>query len=678
MWLATLIARHSPAEWRAHKKSIRYTEIMRGWTKKSLSFNLFGPILMLLIAGCGINPAAPSVDGEVPLTSPKDPKASLPQPSVAKTPNTQEAVEMDFASLESDQSANAFLIRGFSKPRDERALLYLAAAKRLIQSGHYEDADVILGLLADAPLGHWGSAQQMLLYAAVLVGTNKPKRALTILSSLARPLDDDTQRALQYHLTLRALFDDDQVGAALELVGSDGELAKDPILSSLLAQQVYTRLSRLSEAELTETAETFALSESEIAWFTLTYILGHEGLQEAQLQQALGVWIDAHPSHPGRILATQRSRDSCVLSLEDDVALILPIDSPFEAAANAFKNGFLSRYPSFSGPATVSVFDFGNKPSDAVEHYARATAQGARVIVGPLGREGVDALAAKDSLPVPTLLIGLDSNAPRRNAFWFDISREAEAVDMVRHARSRNLANGLFIASSDAAARNLAQHAASTWSALGGDIVDSITISSNSVDYSELLIRVLGLEENEKRTSEFKALLGKNFPVQTEITVREDLDSIFVFAEPQTIRLLKPQLSFHKAGTVPVFTQSLIFDGSSDPVNDLDLEGISFPDMPWMTRRGSEFPRRAIVDTFGSTYTETALGRFFALGADAHAVACRLLKKSDRKDWSFDGLTGRLGIASNHRIDRAPDWVSFHDGSLRPFDPPIPREKARE
>ncbi len=651
---------------------------MRGWTKKFLSFNLVGPMLMLLIAGCGINPTAPSVGEEAPLTSPKDPSEPVPQPSVAKTSNIQEAVEMDFASLEPDQSANAFLIRGFSKPRDERALLYLAAAKRLIQSGHYEDADVILSLLTDAPLGHWGSAQQTLLYAAVSVGTNKPKRALNILSSLTSPLDDDTQRALQYHLTLRALFDDDRVGAALELVGSDGELAKDPILSSLLAQQVYSRLSLLSEAELTETAEKFALSESEIAWFTLTYILGHEGLQEAQLQQALGVWIDANPNHPGRILATQRSRDSCVFSLEDDVALILPIDSPFEAAANAFKNGFLSRYPSFSGPATVSVFDFGNNPTGAVEQYDRATAQGARVIVGPLGREGVDALAAKDSLPVPTLLIGLDSNAPRRNAFWFDISREAEAVDMVRHARSRNLANGLFIASSDAAARNLAQHAASTWSALGGNIVDSITISSNSVDYSELLIRVLGLEENETRVSEFKALLGKNFPVQTDIAIREDLDSIFVFAEPQTIRLLKPQLSFHKAGTVPVFTQSLIFDGSSDPVNDLDLEGISFPDMPWMTRRGSEFPRGEIVDTFGSTYTETALGRFFALGADAHAVACRLLKKSDRKDWSFDGLTGRLRIASNHRIVRMPDWVSFHDGSLRPFDPPIPWEKARE
>ena len=643
--------------------------------RKASGFWLLGPFFLLFVASCSSTIPIPGPQVETAAPSPTDTTTPIKDASSDPVIKKEALQEVDFASTLPDYTATDFLTRSFTESVDQRGLLYLAAAKRFIQSGDYESASVVLDSVGGASRGPWASVQHQLLQAAVSVGAGQPNRALAILSRINDSLDNPKQATLWYRLQLRALFAQGNIKEALDVVDQASSTTTDAALKQDLAQAVYRALSQLPDDQLTEAAQAFALADHQLAWFTLTYILGHDGWQAERLKQALDLWIEANPEHPGHILAAQRASDSCMLEAEDSVALILPLSSIYEAAANAFKNGFLSRYGQSSAEASVSIFDFGNQAERAVAQYDSAAAGGARLIVGPVGREGVDALAARARLPVPTLLIGHDLMAPRQNAFWIDISREAEALDLVAHARTRNLSHALFLSSTDPTARQLAQQAASAWSDLGGDIAGSATIPSNTADYSQLLTRVLGLNASEKQVLDIKAFLGGGITIETDVAVRQDLDAIFIFAEPDTVRLLKPQLNFHKAGSIDVFAQNLIFDGSPDPVNDLDLEGISFADMPWMIRNGSEFAKQAITSAFGRPYTQTALGRFFALGADAHAIGCRLLKRSTDESWSFDGLSGRLSKRERNEIHRESEWAHFEDGLIQIFDPPIAPER---
>ncbi|MGB1683181.1 MAG: penicillin-binding protein activator [Arenicellales bacterium] len=644
-------------------------------TKKASGFWLLGPLFLLFVTSCSSTIPIPDPQVETAAPSPTDTTTPIQDASSEPVIKKEGLQEVDFASTFPDHRAADFLTRSFTESVDQRVLLYLAAAKRFIQSGDYESASVVLDSIGSASGGPWASVQHQLLQAAVAVGVGRPNRALTILSNIDDPLENPKQATLWYRLQLRTLFARGDIKDALDVVDRASSTTTDAALKQELAQAIYRALSRLPDDQLTEAAQAFALADHQLAWFTLTYILGHDGWQAERLKQALDLWIKANPEHPGHILAAQRASDSCVLEAEDSVALILPLSSIYEAAANAFKNGFLSRYGQSSAETSVSIFDFGDQAERAVAQYDSAAAGGARLIVGPVGREGVDALVARKRLPVPTLLIGRDSVAPRQNAFWIDISREAEALDLVAHARTRNLSHALFLSSTDPAARHLAQQAASAWSDLGGDIAGSATIPSNTADYSQLLTRVLGLNASEKQVLDIKAFLGGGITIETDVAVRQDLDAIFIFAEPDTVRLLKPQLNFHKAGSIDVFAQNLIFDGSPDPVNDLDLEGISFADMPWMIRNGSEFAKQAITATYGQPYTQTALGRFFALGADAHAIGCRLLNRPTDESWSFDGPSGRLSKRERNEIHRESEWAQFEEGLIKIFDPPIAPER---
>jgi outer membrane PBP1 activator LpoA protein len=138
--------------------------------------------------------------------------------------------------------------------------------------------------------------------------------------------------------------------------------------------------------------------------------------------------------------------------------------------------------------------------------------------------------------------------------------------------------------------------------ALGGTEVDSGRYDPNRSDYADVI----------KQTLQIRGVKGE------PATHRSDVDFVFVAGTPSGLRLMVSQLKFHFAGDIPVYATSDSFEANPSANNDLD--GLMFPDMPWMVSNDPVTARiRDAVHAAWPTRT-TRFDRLFAFGFDAYRL----------------------------------------------------------
>jgi outer membrane PBP1 activator LpoA protein len=173
-------------------------------------------------------------------------------------------------------------------------------------------------------------------------------------------------------------------------------------------------------------------------------------------------------------------------------------------------------------------------------------------------------------------------------------------------------------------------------------------------------MQILRITDSRARHKRLESILGTK--LQFEPRRRGDLEFIFAPAQASTERLLRPQLRFHYAGDVPTYATSDAFE--PDPRANQDLEGLMFPDMPWML--GSDLAdavRAATRDAWPSGGPRR--GRLFAFGFDAYRLAIGLRERTATNSVSVDGLTGHLSVDADRRVHRELNWAQIHNGEIR-------------
>ena len=417
------------------------------------------------------------------------------------------------------------------------------------------------------------------------------------------------------------------------------------------------------------------MTRDNIAWIDLAQVSSDAAWKLEALRRDLDNWSAEYPGHRATAIATTLRPALCASANPDSIALLLPMTSPFSKAASAFHDGFMHLHDG-DRPASrplVSLYDFGEDTESVGDVYRTAVAAGADLVIGPLGRDAVSNLMARSTLTVPTLLLGSDNTPKAPNAFFVDLSRRSEAQLLVTHARSRGLKHALVLYTLTQATKAAADAATQAWQDQGGIITDTVIVDSTRSDFSEMISRMLGLSQAEEQTKILQSVLTDALPVTILPRIRQDLDVIFLFADQNTARLLKPQIDFHHAGKLPIYAQNAVFTGTPDPVNDLDLEGILFSDMPWFVRRTGRFERSDKKLTGTAHYQGSGIDRLFALGMDAYRLGCQIPKRPADSAWRYAGASGTFLMQDDGMIQRQPDWVIFRQGIPEPFVPVIPR-----
>jgi outer membrane PBP1 activator LpoA protein len=383
----------------------------------------------------------------------------------------------------------------------------------------------------------------------------------------------------------------------------------------------------------------------------------------------IDAWRSRYPNHPAseivrsELLARPTQQPTIVAGAPTGahVALLLPITGRNSVAATTVRDGFMTAY--YQTPEgqrkAVTVYDTGE--TSVQEAVDRATQEGADIIVGPLTRDEVVAAAGiVTRRPAILALNFLPTSQPAPNGFYqFALSPEEEARLAARRIIADGHRNGIAIVpAGDWGTRVLAAFKQEIETA-GGGLFAVTALDSSATDYSDSITTVLKISDSSARHRRLESILGTK--LQFAPRRRGDVEFIFAPAQANIERLLRPQLRFHFAGGVPTYATSDAFE--PDPHNNQDLEGLMFPDMPWMLGSDLADAVRNALQTAYPNGGGPRRNRLFAFGFDAYRIANGL--QGGTSNFQVEGLTGHLTLDPDHRIHRDLSWAQIHNGEIK-------------
>lgn len=350
-----------------------------------------------------------------------------------------------------------------------------------------------------------------------------------------------------------------------------------------------------------------------------------------------------------------------------NIALLLPMGGPLASSAEAVRDGFISAHLKAGGKGTVKVYDAGNDGNSTLSAYQQAVSDGADLIVGPLRKESVAALADDGSPKVPVIALNyLDdpSDAPS-GFFQFGLLPEDEA----RAAAERAIADGdrraLAMVPDTEWGRRVLAAFEKRLNELGGSVLQTARYTSGKADFSKSIQDLMNLDASETRHKALTNIIG----TQTEFEPRrrDDADLIFMAARPSDARLLWPQFRFFRATDLPVYATSLIYEGRPDK----ELNGVRFCDMPWMVESEGDYAteRNQLTD-LASLRNQP---RLFAVGRDAYLLAGLIESDQMQPDTAYPAASGNLQLAGKSAISRGLTCARFSGDSIELLTLDLPK-----
>ena len=159
--------------------------------------------------------------------------------------------------------------------------------------------------------------------------------------------------------------------------------------------------------------------------------------------------------------ATGSARGAEAVGRESHIALLLPLNSPsFGRHADAVRQGFAAaaRIAGKAAPP-LRVYPVNEDALNVLTVYEQALESGARIVIGPLTRAGVAALAASSLVSVPTLALNsLEPGSPQPvRLYTFSLNVEQEARQIARFALGEGRRKAFVIADDTPLGRRMRQ-----------------------------------------------------------------------------------------------------------------------------------------------------------------------------------------------------------------------------
>lgn len=556
-----------------------------------------------------------------------------------------------------------------AQPPQKQEFLYFAA-ESLFRAGLAQQASQYLSELdVDAATAQVQFKVQLL--QAEMALRRHPEQVLEILSEAVVPVSElADNRALfaRFHQLRGQAYSrtGNHLGAAYEYVLREKFLQAD---SEAIADNQLVLWQALGKVAINEIdpKNPFLASPIFRGWTELMALARDFHLSGDELDKRIARWHQRYPNHPAMAsFITDRIRASRALILHPHkIALLFGFSGRFGQAATAVRDGIFAAYLASSekGEVELVLYDIGADPANTVATYQRAVAEGADLVIGPLDKDAVRELAREPELEVPTLALNFAESALNPNLFQFALSPEREARQVAERAWLEGYQQAAVVVPDGPLGERMHHAFVERWQELGGNVASSTVYPSKQNDYSYQLKRLLNIDLSEDRHHAVDRIIG----ARTEYIPRrrEDIDFVFLVAQPRQARLMQPQFRFFHAGDLPIFSTSSAFSGEIDRNKDRDMEGIAFLDIPWtlgvvtQTVAVRQHNKEALAGHGG------ALQRLVAMGVDAYSAAPFLRFLEQFPYETYDGETGRLSVLQDRQIRNKMLWARFRSGRPR-------------
>ena len=313
---------------------------------------------------------------------------------------------------------------------------------------------------------------------------------------------------------------------------------------------------------------------------------------------------------------------------EPHIALLLPLASPsFGRHAEAVRLGFVAGAKAArKNVPPIRVYAVNEDTLNVLTIYEQAVESGATLVVGPLTRNGVTALAASSLVHVPTLALNtLDAGAPQpARMYLFGLSAEQEARQVAQMAFDDGRRNTFILSDGAPLSKRMRQAFVEAFARHGGMTVADLTFGGNPASLAKL-----------RQTADLGVA-----------------DMVFLALDPARARLARPYLG----NKLAVYATSQVNAGGG-AVPATELNEVRFVDMPWLLQ-----PDHAAVMIYPHAHLGDAVDfeRLYALGIDAFRLSLELLRGN--LELTLDGVTGQIRLTRDQLFVRELTAAQFLNG----------------
>jgi hypothetical protein len=334
------------------------------------------------------------------------------------------------------------------------------------------------------------------------------------------------------------------------------------------------------------------------------------------------------------------------------IALLLPAQSEtFGAAAQALRAGFMAAFEREPEGIEVNVVESADGAQNVLQAYADAQAHN-DIVVGPLARADVAAVARSAKVDKPTLALAQPEAAPDAELalpprmLAIGLSIEDEARQLAAWAAGKKHGKAFVVSSGIAWQRRAARAFAAQWQEQGQE-AQSVEIAASGGYLS-----AGGLAQLKKRMQEEKPAL--------------------LFVGLDAFQAQQLQLALGQ-GQPPVYGTSQLNPWSAADWHGAEkhpeMNGVRLLDIPWQVQ--PDHPAAMVYPRWVTQADQRAnpdLERLYALGIDAYRIAREIAVR--RKSFELDGVTGRLAVqfgAGGYAFRRTAQPAVYQDGVVVPL-----------
>jgi outer membrane PBP1 activator LpoA protein len=541
----------------------------------------------------------------------------------------------------------------------DSAEFLLRAARAWFAAGKPAEADRVLATLPPT-LTQTQAIEQKLLRIQSALAQGRGDEAWRDISSMQTPTI--TQAAARYYETRQQVA----IATGHLVDGIRSEFARERLVAPGEVNQARIELLgqlRAAAERGTSLAPPPASDAMVRGWLEAASVAADNLRNPTLGATRLAAFRSRYPSHPAlNALAAEpgfvvEGPQEAKLENAPHVALMLPLSGRTAAASAQIRDGFMTAYYQSPANARPRLRVYDTAATSIAEAVGAASAAGAEFIVGPLTREEVVASAELISQRPPILALNFlppDKAVPERY-YQFALSPEDDARAVARYIGASGKRRGVVITPDGDWGTRVAAAFEEELRAAGGFVLGQSTYNAAERDYRASIMQVLRTDDSTARYQRIQAAIGQK--LEFEPRRRPDIQFIFAPSQPGAARLLRPQLRFHLAGDIPEYTLGDAYE--PHPTANQEIEGVMFPDMPWMLNDdGVVADVREAARAFDDPPSRR--GRLFAFGYDAFRIATSLQR---RQPIEPQGLTGTLSIDPQGRVRRELQWVRIKSGA---------------
>jgi len=390
-------------------------------------------------------------------------------------------------------------------------------------------------------------------------------------------------------------------------------------------------------------------------WMELVRQMKLNAGQPTRLQSAVTQWRSRFPSHPAlpNLIDAYYGRSTASVVAGGEVtriAVLLPESGPLAKAGDALRDGIMAAWTQEQPTLRPQLMFYDSGSFDQIwALYDQAIHDSAAVVVGPLEKDKVTQLVIPGNLPLPTLALNVvETNAPLPgNLVQFGLSPEDEARQVAEGAWNDGHRTALILSPDNEWGARVSNAFSDRWRQLGGAIEGHQRYAPDGIDFGAPIKALIGPETSAARLGGYG-------------------EFIFMVAKAGQARQIRPQLQFHGAFGIPIYATSAVYGGDPNPQRDRDLNGVRFPEIPWLVRPNPQDPLARGRLTAVLPESRGDYARLYAMGMDAFMLGSNMKRLGEQPGDTFAGLTGQLHLGAQNHIERRMEWAIVEHGIVRP------------